>query len=172
MNRQLEKAVATITEQCLPIQEAAVAMGISQMYFRRLIHDGSSIMAGLEKLNLFGRILFTKDSISTATDLRIESQAAKQAAKEEAAAEKSTKTTRRQQHGPTLNELRLIARNLGVPYSNKNKGDLVAAIEESEPGASGIDLADRDPEKVINEGVEPVVEPEVEELSLDSILAE
>lgn len=179
MNKKLENAIETINEQCIPIQAAADLMNISQMYFRRLIQDGSPVMQGLEKVDVFGRILYTKDSVQAATEMRSQVVEAKQAAKEAKEARQGEGSQGITNKGPTLMDLRLTARSLGVPYSNKNKAELITDIEAVKPGESGADLdnlSDALPANSASDAIDPTVLPPEpqgpEDLSLDSILAE
>jgi len=127
MNSKLKSAIQYCQDNLITIDLAAKQIGVSQMYLRRMISDGNEIVKGLEQVTLWGRVLFTSESVKATATKRGEIQSAKATAAAEKAALKSEKKEK-VDTGPTLNELRLNARRIGVAYSNKNKADLIAAI--------------------------------------------
>ncbi len=164
MNDKLVRSIKNVEDNLISINDAADAIGVSQMYLRRMITDKTPAVAGLEEVKLFGRVLYTKDSVEEARIARLSTIEAKEQAKIEKAS-RVTEKKGRIQEGPTLNELRLTARQMSVPYSNKNKPELIAAIalkEAENAAASGAGES-------VEAGVDGTVQ---EQVTFEEILAQ
>lgn len=92
MLTRTKKAIDTVSADLLTREQAAEFLGISQVYFGKLMN--SEKFAELESAELFGRKYFTSDSIAKIKKAWEAAEAAKATATEKAAAVKAAKAAK------------------------------------------------------------------------------
>ncbi len=122
----LQEAVELVESSYMTLDEAAKYVGISQVYFRRIVEGKETDDVKLKTL-IFGKQVILRTTVqelnAEVTDNRKERDLKAQAKLEEQVNKKS------EPKGPTLLDLKLEARELQVPVGRKNKADLIAALE-------------------------------------------
>lgn len=168
------KSIGVIEEHLVSAKDAAESLGISSMYFRRLIYDGHISTEKLVKATILGRMFFLRSSVAEMNDVRLAEQQVK-------AEQSAAKLADRQSVGAsdglpktdTLIELRMRAKQQGVPYSNKNKADLIAALR----AADGNILLEEGAQSAQSGGagtedISDLIPPPAQPLTLDDVIGE
>ncbi len=136
---KLSKAITLVEKSFMTLDDAAKSVGISQVYFRRIVEGLETKDAPLK------RYIFNKQVI-LATDVtvireKIETARASRAEKAQAKLEEQV-AKKSEPKGPTLLDLKLEARELQVPVGRKNKAELIAALEAKRTEMLDAELAE------------------------------
>lgn len=109
--------------------EGAEMLKLSQVFFRKLYAE--SIDTGdVNTYDLFGRVVISKSDVAIVQAKRDDYTAGRAQRREERELEKVGRAERKANKGPDLLDLRIEARDLGIPLSHKNRTQLIAAIED------------------------------------------
>lgn len=125
-DRQLLEA---FKDRFVSMAEGAEMLELSQVFFRKLYAE--SIDTGdVSTHDLFGRVVISKDDVAIVQAKRDDYTAGRAQRREERELEKVARAERKANKGPDLLDLRIEARDLGIPLSHKNRVQLIAAIAE------------------------------------------
>lgn len=124
---ELEAAILTVQDNLVSVQGAAEIFGIDVQYMRQLLHKNTRDVEPIEVYEIFGRKVFSTASVEKARDAR----ATRKQATVQARAEGKTGTTATKTEKPKglpLLDLRVLARNKGLSFSNKTRNQLIEAL--------------------------------------------
>lgn len=142
-DKQFTEAVALIHEHAGTLRTVAEMAEVSEMYVRKLIKQDPAFQK-IRTVEIFGRALFGLASVQVAVDERNRVLTERIDARQLKAEARETKLQETSQE-PTLLDLRIIARDLSIPISNKTKAILAAEIAtRQEAIASGAEVAPSD----------------------------